>query len=159
MFEPDPADETAVEQKIRVLLSREDVSMGAVVESDREDVGRVDERGGQWDVKAEILSIDASQTTAIKPDVADSIEPTRNQVPGPVGFEGWELDFSSVGSESLIALTVELVGVVEVPAVGEIDRLAGPTATPKPTPPDLPADKLPPRAEVIACPKRKLDHC
>ena len=104
------------------------------------------------------MSMTGVQTTTIEPDISDSIESTREEVPGPVGFDRRNPKLASIGAETAVAVSAELVGVVEVPAVGEIDRLPARAASPEPTPPNLAADELPSGAEIVPGPKRELDH-
>jgi hypothetical protein len=143
LFDPDASCETTEEQKIGVFLSRQDVAVKTIVEADGDHMRPLAKGGRQRGVKAEVLPVDAIKAPAIEPDLADAIEASRAEIPGSVCFNLGDMELAAIGAESSIALASELIGVVEVPAVGELDRISGGATAGEPPVVDLPADKLP----------------
>ncbi len=116
------------------------------------------DRWRQRNLETEVLAVDTVEATAIEPDIGDAVEPTRAEVPGAVGLGLLDSDLASIGSEPDVGLAVELVGVVEIPAVGEVDSCAAGSKAGEPISADHTADELPIGVEINARSKRKLDH-
>jgi hypothetical protein len=158
-LEPDPAGESAVEEKVGIAASRENSSLKEILETQRKDVAACQKGRRKIEVEPEILAVDHRNGAPIDPEVAEAVEALAPKSPGARPLRrGREVEFSSICSLARVTTMAWLIGVRSIPTVGEIDCLATvPTAlqpaTAHPTLREVPA-----HAEVDTFSEGSLDH-